>query len=110
VGSNFGDVLFGDANNNRITGGGGADLLAGNGGNDTFVFTPGAANGDQIVDFDGAGAGSGDVLEFSGYGAGATFTQLDTTHWQVNYNGNTQHDVITFQNGAAVHPSDVVFV
>jgi Ca2+-binding RTX toxin-like protein len=109
-GSAFGDVLTGDANNNLLVGGGGADLLAGGGGNDLFVFTPGAANGDQVVDFAGNGAAAGDALQFEGYGAGATFTQIDATHWQVNYNANTQHDVITFQNAALIDQSDFVFV
>jgi hypothetical protein len=46
---------------------------------------------------------------FIGYGAGATFTNVDATHWQVNYNGGASHDVITFMNGASVDASDVVF-
>jgi hypothetical protein len=60
-----------------------------------------------VTDFTGNGAGTADVLVFSGYGAGATFTNIDATYWQVNYNGGTQHDVITFSNGAAVDPHDV---
>jgi len=34
-------------------------------------------------------------LQFSGYDSGATFTQIDATHWQVNDNGNTPHDIIS---------------
>jgi hypothetical protein len=41
---------------------------------------------------------------------GATFTQNDATHWQVNYNGGTSHEVITFLNGASIHASDVFFM
>jgi Ca2+-binding RTX toxin-like protein len=110
VGSAFGDVLTGDGNVNRLLGGGGADVLSGGGSNDAFVFSPGQANGDTVTDFVGNGAGAGDSLEFIGYGAGATFTQIDATHWQVNYNANTQHDVITFSNGATIDPTDFLFV
>ena len=85
--------------------------LTGGGGNDTFVFIPGTAAGSTITDFNGNGAGAGDVLEFAAYGAGATFTNIDPTHWQVNYGaGLSQHDVITFSNAAAIDPSDVLFV
>jgi Ca2+-binding RTX toxin-like protein len=110
IGSSFGDFLTGDSNDNLFIGGAGADVLAGGAGNDTFVFTPGAANGDQIADFAGNGAAAGDRLEFDGYGAGATFTQIDAGHWQVNYNANTQHDIIAFQNGAVIDPTDFLFV
>jgi hypothetical protein len=34
----------------------------------------------------------------------------DATHWQVNYNGGTAHDVITFMNGAAIDATDFMFV
>jgi hypothetical protein len=75
------------------------------------VFVVGQASGDTVVDFNGNGAAAGDSLEFVGYGLDATFTQVDASHWQVNYHGNTEHDVITFLNGAAgaIHPSDFVF-
>jgi hypothetical protein len=69
-----------------------------------------AARGDTVVDFAGNGGAAGDALQFVGYGAGATFTNIDATHWQVNYNGGTAHDVITFMNGAAIDASDFMFV
>jgi len=100
-------VLTGDAGNNRITGGLGADILTGGGGNDTFVFRPGEVFGDTIVDFNGAGAGAGDLLLFSGFAVGSTFTQVDATHWQVNYGAS--HEVMTFSNAAVIHPSDFLF-
>ena len=85
--------------------------LTGGGGNDTFVFIPGTANGTTITDFVGNGPGAGDVLEFAAYGAGATFTNVDATHWQVNYNGGASHDVITFSNAPAIDAvHDVLFV
>jgi hypothetical protein len=48
-------------------------------------------------------------LKFVGYGAGATFTQNDATHWQVNYNAGAAHDVITLSSGAAIDSSDFLF-
>ena len=62
------------------------------------------------MDFIGNGAAPGDSLRFVGYGPGATFTNIDATHWQVNYNGGVSHDVITFSNAAAIHPTDFLFV
>jgi serralysin len=109
VGANSNDVIIGNDAANRIAGGGGADTLTGLGGNDTFVFNIGQATGDTVVDFVGNGVLDGDALRFVGYGAGATFTQNDATHWQVNYNGGTSHEVITFMNGASIHASDYVF-
>ena len=46
------------------------------------MFVVGQADGDTIVDF-----GRRHSLLFVGYGAGATFTQNDATHWEINYNG-----------------------
>ena len=88
----------------------GADVLTGNAGNDTFVFNVGQANGDTVVDFAGNGAAAGDSLQFVGFGAGATFTNIDATHWQVNYNGGASHDVITFINAAAIDATDFAFM
>jgi Ca2+-binding RTX toxin-like protein len=109
-GNALANKLFGNAGDNTLDGGGGADVLTGGAGNDTFVFHAGEANGDVVLDFAGNGAAAGDSLQLVGYGAGATFTQNDATHWQVNYDGNALHEVITFMNGASIHPSDVLFV
>jgi hypothetical protein len=73
-----------------LDGQGSADTLTGNAGNDTFAFIIGQANGDAVVDFAGNGAGLGDSLKFVGYGEGATFTNIDATHWQVNYNSGAR--------------------
>jgi endoglucanase len=101
--------LYGNSGDNALDGGAGADVLTGNAGNDTFLFRAGQGNGDMVVDFAGNGAGLGDSLQFVGYGAGATFTNIDATHWQVNFNGGASHETITFMNGASIDPSDVVF-
>jgi trimeric autotransporter adhesin len=110
TGNALANSIFGDASDNMLDGQGNADTLTGSAGNDTFAFIAGQGNGDTVVDFSGLGAAVGDSLRFFGYGAGATFTQNDATHWQVNYNGGASHDVITFMNGASIDASDVVFV
>ena len=46
---------------------------------------------------------------YAGYGAGATFTQVDATHWQVNYSGGASHDLITFSNAPTIVASDWTF-
>jgi Ca2+-binding RTX toxin-like protein len=109
IGNALANSMFGNTGNNTLDGGGAADVITGNAGNDTFVFRQGQGNGDTVVDFTGNGAAPADSLLFLGYGAGATFTQNDATHWQVNFNGGALHEVITFMNGASIHPSDVVF-
>ena len=87
------------------------DRLGIGGGNDTFVFNAGEGDGDTIVDFAGNGAAAaGDSLQFIGYGPGATFTNIDATHWQVNYSGGSSHEIITFSNGASIGATDFVFV
>ena len=56
------DYITGGGGNDTIDGGAGVDFLTGSGGADTFKFTAGEANGDYIIDFDGAGAGGLDSL------------------------------------------------
>ena len=99
----------GNSGDNSLDGQGGADVLTGNAGNDTFVFNVGQADGDTIVDFAGNGVGAGDWLKFVGYGSGATFTNIDAMHWQVNYNSGASHDIIAFSNGASLDVNDVLF-
>jgi microcystin-dependent protein len=110
TGNALANSLFGNSGDNTLDGGGGADQLTGNAGNDTFVFRVGQGGGDTVVDFAGNGAAVGDSLRFVGYGVGATFTNIDAAHWQVNYNNGASHEVITFMNGASVDASDVVLV
>jgi glucose/arabinose dehydrogenase/Ca2+-binding RTX toxin-like protein len=122
VGSGFGDTLRGDNNvndihglggNDIIDGRGGADAIGGEAGDDVFIFRRGEANGDTLVDFAGNGAAAGDTFQFVGYGtagAGATFTQLDATHWRINSSDGAVHDTITLSNGASVNASDYLFV
>ena len=107
-GASGNDVLQGGAGNDTLDGGKGIDALTGGPGNDTFVFYKGEANGDLVFDFAGNGAGTADVLHLIGYGAGATFTNIDAHHWQVNYDAG-QHEIITFSNAAVINPGDVLF-
>jgi trimeric autotransporter adhesin len=110
TGNALANAIFGNSGDNLLDGQGGADVLTGGAGNDTFVFVVGQGNGDTVVDFAGNGAAAGDSLKFVGYGAGASFTNVDATHWQVNYNGGTAHDLITFMNGAAIDQTDFLLV
>jgi Ca2+-binding RTX toxin-like protein len=109
TGTATGKSMDGLGGQDVLIAGAGADTLTGGSGNDVFFFNVGLAAGDTIVDFDGNGTGAGDVLQFVGYGMGATFTNIDPTHWQVNYNGGTAHDIITFSNAPTIDPSDVLF-
>lgn len=113
IGSAFNDDLRGHGGRNRLDGGAGADILLGNDDADTFVFRAGEANGDTVVDFSGQGAALGDAFELHGYGTaaqGATFTQVDATHWMITSANGLIHDTITLANGASVHATDYVFV
>jgi Ca2+-binding RTX toxin-like protein len=107
---NVGDnALDGGTGADMLNGGAGHDTLTGGLGNDTFVFRAGEADGDVVVDFDGQGAAAGDSLQFIGYGAGATFTNVDPTHWQITYSGGSSVETITFLNSASIHATDFLF-
>jgi Ca2+-binding RTX toxin-like protein len=109
-GNTLANSIYGNSGNNIIDGGAGADSMIGNGGNDTFLFRAGEANGDFLADFVGNGAAAGDSLLFVGYGAGASFTNMDATHWQVNYNGGLSHDILIFAGATSIHASDYAFI
>ena len=109
TGNALNNNIHGNSGANTLNGGAGVDLLVGNAGNDIFVFNVGQADGDIVVDFAGNGVGAGDLLLLVGYGPGATFTQNDATHWQVNYHSGSSPEIVTFVNGAVIDPSDVLF-
>src|SRR5262245_34735741 len=109
TGNALANSIFGNSGDNALDGRAAPDVLMGDGGNDTFVFQMGESNGDVVTDFAGNGAGVGDSLQFVGYGAGATFTIIDATRWQVNFNGGSSHEIITFMNGASIDASDFLF-
>ena len=104
------DELHGGGNGDRLNGGAGKDVLFGEADMDTFVFRRGETDMDTVIDFDGAGALSGDRFESQGYGRGATFFQLDPTHWLINSADGLVHETITLANAASVHWSDFAFI
>ncbi len=113
IGSANADTIAGKNNfNNVLDGGAGADTLSGGAGNDTFVFRAGEAGGDSVLDFNSAGVGDNDSFLFLGYGtiaAGASFVQIDATHWQINSADGLTQDTIIIANGATIDPSDFLF-
>jgi Ca2+-binding RTX toxin-like protein len=113
TGNGSDNFVFGNNGDNILNGGGGADTLNGAGGNDTFVFNRGEASGDTVWDFAGNGAAAGDQLEFIGYGTaaqGASFLQLDATHFIINSADALTHEIIMLSTAPTVHPSDYFFV
>ena len=113
TGNNSNNAIIGNASNNTIDGGAGIDTLIGSGGNDTFVFKAVEANGDTVTDFDGQGVALGDQFQFVGYGTaaqGATFTNVDATHWSINSFDNSIRVIIALGNGQTVHASDYIFI
>jgi hypothetical protein len=82
--------------------------MLGGQGNDALIFDVGQASGDTVMDLQRRG-GRG-LVGLRRLGPGATFTNIDTTHSQVNYNGGASHEVITFSNAASVDASDFIFI
>lgn len=113
TGNSLSNAIYGNEGNNVLDGGAGADSLSGLGGDDAFVFRAGQANGDTISEFQGNGTGAGDVLQFVGYGTiaqGATFRQLDTTHWEIASADGSVRDIITLAGAPTIDASDFAFV
>jgi len=55
----------------------------------------------------------GDTLQFVGYGTiaqGATFRQLDTTHWEIASADGSVRDIITLAGAPTIDASDFAFV
>ena len=92
----------------------GANTLIGRGGDDTFVFFAGSANGATVTDFSRGQVAEWDFLVFSGFGTeaqGATFTQIGTTdQWQIHSGIDAHNEIITLANHAALHAGDFAFV
>ena len=79
-----GDGIGGEEGDDTLDGGSGGDTLDGGPGNDTYVLRASEAEGDIIVQFDGAGPDKGDSIVFVGYGAKATLTKATVGNtWQV---------------------------
>jgi Ca2+-binding RTX toxin-like protein len=102
VGNNLGNTIVGSdgdnfiralAGNDRVIGGTGRDVMAGDADNDTFVFEGGNFGNDWIVDvrdgsrdFD-AGTGTGDVIELLGVPGIASFADVQAHMTEAS--GNT---------------------
>ena len=97
TGNALDNKLFGNTGDNTLNGGTGADRLTGGAGNDTFVFNAGAGERRRRRGLRRQRRVAGDSLSFVGYDAGASFANIDATHWQVNYNGGLSDDIITLQ-------------
>jgi Ca2+-binding RTX toxin-like protein len=112
IGGSGGDTFYGGDGVDALNGGAGVDVLNGGNGDDVFTFSAGEANGDTLQDFAGNGAVAGDTIVFTGYGLainGATFVQIDATHWQINSADGLIHDLIAVSNGASFDASDYLF-
>jgi hypothetical protein len=101
------DVLSGGGGNDRLTGGLGADQISGGAGNDRFEYQRGGANGDMILDFQGAGAPSGDRLEFIGFGPGAALSNVGDV-WTISY-GAGLSESFRLVGVTALGAGDVIF-
>ncbi len=99
IGSAYDDRIFGNDAANRLSGGGGDDVLTGRGGADTFVFVDNWGDdtitdfvrGEEQLDFTDAGLSYADVTIKSSHG--------DTV---ISYGG----DSVTLQGVAAIDDSD----
>jgi Ca2+-binding RTX toxin-like protein len=101
--------MIGGSGNDALVAFNSGDFLTGGAGNDTFVFHHGDGGQSTVTDF---GADGADQLVFLGYGSaadGASFVQVDATHWSVNSADGLAHDVIAFSNAAAIHAYDYLF-
>ena len=113
IGNGGDNVLYGNGQDNFLNGGYGADQLSGLGGNDTFVFQAGQAQGDTVFEFEGNGDAAGDVLYFTGYGTaadGATFMQQTATDWVITSADGLISETITLSGAPAVGTLDYLFV
>ncbi len=90
-----------------LDGGAGADVLFGGGGPDVFVLRRGETEGDEILDFSGAG-GDGDAIRFEGFGEGATVAQAGA-FWVVRTADGGAAERFRLQGGGALGDGDFVF-
>ncbi len=102
------DILYGFGGDDTLDGGGGSDILSGGFGDDIFVFHAGEADGDTVLDFDAHG--EADLLKLVGYGPGASLTQTDATHVEIDYDGGAAQEIIALANAAAIQAGDYLFV
>jgi Ca2+-binding RTX toxin-like protein len=90
TGNALDNVLKGGTGADVLNGGAGADQLFGGAGADTFVLRKGEAAGDRVADFE-----AGDQLRLEGYGRGAVLMENRATtsvvdDWVISYNGGVE--------------------
>ena len=90
----------------------GANTLVGGGGNDTFEFFAGSANGATVADFDAKRGGCPGVQRLRHRGAGRDLhaRSARTDQWQIHSGLDPHNETITFSNHAALHAGDFFFV
>ena len=109
-GNSQSNAIYGNTGNNLLDGGGAADTLTGNAGNDIFFFTP-AKRMATTSRTSKATARRRELLRFSGFGTaaqGATFTDIGANQWQIDSGLDGHNEVITLANSATVHTSDFI--
>jgi Ca2+-binding RTX toxin-like protein len=102
VGNGQKNIITGDIGDDMLHGGWSADKLTGGGGNDTFVFRKGEAEGDVITDFDD----NGDVLRFEGFDQDASLVHEGDV-WTVQYAGGS--DTFTLAGVNSLTADDWLF-
>ena len=114
-----GDILRGEDGNDSLVGGAGADTMIGGDGSDAyeggpgddiFVLRRGDARGDNILDFERAGAVGGDVIMLRGYAAGAVLQEIAPGRYVVTVGGVEQDPFFMPRGLTLVAGEDYVFV
>ncbi|MFN3288248.1 MAG: hypothetical protein ACK40H_07340, partial [Sphingomonadaceae bacterium] len=102
------DLIEGGAGDDVLDGGAGADRLRGGAGADRFVLRRGEVAGDWILDFDGAGPAPGDSLLLVGWGAGTRLEEGPGAQlWTIVDGVDGWRE--TLRIVGPVHPSDILF-
>ena len=92
TGNALANSLFGNAGDNALDGGAGADVSPAMPATTPSCSTSGRATATRSWTSPATARRRGFACSSSAYGAGATFTNIDATHWEVNYNGGASHD------------------
>ena len=86
-----GDYLAGGVGNDTLVAAtGGVVTLLGGSATTLFVLDKGAAAGDSILNFTGAGVAGGDVLDLHGFGTGASLIFVGGSTYAVNFTGGSE--------------------
>jgi Ca2+-binding RTX toxin-like protein len=94
------DTLNGEGGNDILIGGGGSDTLTGGAGLDAFRFLAVSERTDTITDF------SGDRIQIQGFGGGLTSGLLDASKFRLGASATTSAHRFIYNNGALYFDSD----